>query len=127
LFETGSLRSGAGLFEAAPGHLSETGMATRLADALRRGALCPGDVDFLRTDWFNLADLPLGAAREHFGIPAKAAAALQAGSVGPWQPGGITPYQVRAGTAVAVSQGVEYDSYGAAPDDRGARPRPSPV
>ena len=40
LFETGYLRSGAGLFEYSPGHLSEEGMALRVADAMRRDAQC---------------------------------------------------------------------------------------
>ena len=55
LFETGYLRTGAGLFESDPGHLSVgAGMAIRVADAMRRGALChdavTGDdsIDFLR-------------------------------------------------------------------------------
>ena len=42
LFETGNLATGAGLFEANPGHLHETGMAVRIADAMRRGALMRG-------------------------------------------------------------------------------------
>ena len=94
LFETGYLRQGAGLFESSPGHLSERGMATRVGDAMRRGALCRGSVDFMRTDWFELAGLTVEAAREHFGIPPKAPAAVAAGSVGPWEPGGISPFQL---------------------------------
>jgi hypothetical protein len=113
LFETGYLRTGAGLFEYSPGHLSEQGMATRVADAMRRGALCLGSIDFLRTDWFDLADLSIEGAREHFGVPVKATDAVAAGSVGPWQPGGISPFQVHAGAAVAESEGRPYDSYGA--------------
>ena len=41
LFETGALAQGAGLFEAYPGQLSHAGVAVRLADAMRRGALGP--------------------------------------------------------------------------------------
>src|SRR5208282_3771700 len=52
LFETGYLRRGAGLFEASSGHLSKAGVPVRLADGMRRGALCHGSVDYLRTDWF---------------------------------------------------------------------------
>jgi hypothetical protein len=115
LFETGYLRTGAGLFESSPGHLSEhgQGMATRIADAMRRGALCPGSTDFLRTDWFELADLSVEGVREHFGLPPKSTDAVAAGSAGPWQPGGISPFQVQAGAAVAESEGRPYDSYGA--------------
>jgi hypothetical protein len=90
LFETGYLRAGAGLFEAAPGQLSHRGVATRVADAMRRGALVQGSVDFLTVDWFDLAPLAVGAARERFGVVAKSADAEAAGSVGPWEPGGIS-------------------------------------
>ena len=117
LFETGYLRSGAGLFQYDQGHLSRTGMATRVADAMRRGAICPGSNDFLRTDWFAVADLPVEEARRRFGIPPKSAEALAAGSVGPWEPGGITPFQVRSGTAMAEQEDRPYDSFGATPPD----------
>jgi hypothetical protein len=113
LFETGYLRTGAGLFEYSPGHLSHEGMATRVADAMRRGALCPGSIDFLRQDWFELAHLDLSDAREHFGLPPKSPSAIAAGSVGPWQPGGISEFQLRSGTDLARQQGRSYDSYGA--------------
>ena len=113
LFETGYLPSGAGLFEASPGHLSSDGMADRVADAMRRGAMCKGSVDFLRTDWFELADLGVDAAREHFAVVTKSAESATAGSVGPWEPGGISPFQVRAGRALAEAQDRPYDSYGA--------------
>jgi len=113
LFETGYLRTGAGLFEYSPGHLSHQGMATRVADAMRRGALCRGSVDFMRTDWFALAALPVASVRAHFALTAKSADALAAGSVGPWEAGGISPFQLDAGTALAESQGRPYESYGA--------------
>jgi hypothetical protein len=63
LFESGAVRTGAGLFEAAPGHL---------ADAMRRGARCrdvrgaSDSVDFLGVDWFHHADLPIEEARACF-------------------------------------------------------------
>ncbi len=113
LFETGYLRTGAGLFESSPGHLSEPGMATRVADAMRRGALCPGSNDFMRQDWFELAHLGIPDASEHFGIPPKAPDAIAAGSVGPWEPGGISPFQVRSGMDLAQRHGKRYASYGA--------------
>ncbi|MEM9135188.1 MAG: hypothetical protein AAGA59_20220 [Actinomycetota bacterium] len=117
LFETGYLETGAGLFEAFPGQLSQDGMAVRVADALRRGALCHGldgepDVDFLATDWFTVADRPVDELRERFGVPAKSAAAEGAGSTGPWQPGGISEFQYAAAREAA---GEGYDSYGATP------------
>jgi hypothetical protein len=114
LFETGYLTRGAGLFESSPGHLSETGMATRVADAMRRGALCEGSIDFMGLDWFDLADLPVEKVREHFNVPAKSVAALTAGSPGPWEPGGISPFQVNSGTSAAEADGRVYESFGAA-------------
>ena len=102
LFETGYLERGAGLFEASPGQLSRDGMATRVADAMRRGALSHGldgvapDVDLLGVDWFELADVPIAELRERFAIGEVSAAARAAGSVEPFEPGGISEYQFRA-------------------------------
>jgi hypothetical protein len=120
LFETGYLATGAGLFEAFPGQLSGDGMAQRLADALRRGALSHGldaqpDVDFLALDWFSLADQPLGELRDRFGIVPKSDQAISAGSVGPWQPGGISPFQYDTGRTMAADNGRPYLAYGATP------------
>jgi hypothetical protein len=112
LFETGSLKTGAGLFEASPGHLSaHECVAIRLADAMRRGAQC--HQDFLRIDWFSVADLTLDEARAHFGIPEKSPDAYEAGTVGPWEPGGISPFQLNAGQKMAADAGRAYDAYGA--------------
>ena len=114
LFETGYLSSGAGLFEASPGHLSQSGMAERVADAMLRGARCQGSIDFLRrVDWFELADLNVGEAQRHFGLTPKSSGALQAGSVGPWEPGGISPFQLGAGMRLAESEGRTYEAFGA--------------
>jgi hypothetical protein len=107
LFETGYLASGAGLFEANPGHLAESGMAVRLADAMRRGAETTGSHDFLDLDWFALADRPLAVVRAEIGLRPKSAAAVAAGSVGPWETGGITEYQLRAATAAARAAGSD--------------------
>jgi len=121
LFETGYLRTGAGLFEASVGHLSSnTGVAVRLADAMRRGAWCHDDVtgadsiDFLRLDWFAVAPMPLDEARARFGVRPKSAAAIDAGSVDLWSPGGISPFQLASGQRLAAELGVPYESYGAA-------------
>jgi hypothetical protein len=113
LFETGYLRTGAGLFEYSPGHLSESGMAVRVADAMRRGALCHGSIDFLRTDWFSLADRTVEEVRTSFGVTPKSPGAGAAGSVGPWEVGGISPFQVAAGRALSDSLGRPYEPYGA--------------
>lgn len=120
LFETGYLTSGAGLFEAFPGQLSSDGMAERLADALRRGALSHGldkhpDVDFLALDWFTLADQPLDDLQSRFGVVPKSDIAVRAGSVGPWQQGGISPFQRDAGRTAAAADKRPYQPYGATP------------
>ena len=114
LFETGYLRSGAGLFEYSPGHLSERGMAVRVADAMRRGAQCAGTIDFLRTDWFAVADQTVDEVRALFGVTPKAPVVVAAGSIGPWEIGGITPFQAEAGRALAGREHRAYASYGAA-------------
>jgi hypothetical protein len=113
LFETGYLATGAGLFEAFPGQLAQAGVATRLADAMRRGALVTGSIDFMNLDWFTLADLPVEELRGRFGIVPKSAEAVAAGSVGPWEPGGISPFQFTQGQARAAANGATYQSFGA--------------
>lgn len=123
LFETGYLRTGAGLFEYDVGHLTGTSsgrdMATRLADGMRRGAWCTDKVggtdsiDFLRIDWFALAHLPVSEVRERFCLRDKSQAAVAAGSVGPWERGGISPFQLEAGRAAAARDGRSYDPFGA--------------
>jgi hypothetical protein len=120
LFETGYLRTGAGLFEYSVGHLSANeAVAVRLAEAMRRGALCHDNiadsdsVDFLRIDWFELADQPIEDVRARFCMQSKSQEAIDAGSVGPWDPGGISPFQLNAGQELAAQLGVDYDSFGA--------------
>jgi hypothetical protein len=70
-------------------------------------------LDYLRLDWFTIADMPLENARRRFGIVPKSPAALAAGSVGPWEPGGISPFQLDAGRRAANADRHEYDAYGA--------------
>lgn len=120
LFETGYLRTGAGLFEADTGHLSsDDRVAVRLADAMRRGALCHDtetgehSIDFLRLDWFSLAEQSLDDVRRRFSVTPKSDAARLAGSVGPWERGGISPYQARSGERKALAAGRAYDAFGA--------------
>jgi hypothetical protein len=112
LFETGYLATGAGLFEAFPGQLAQAGVATRLADAMRRGALVTGSIDFMNLDWFTLADVPVEELRVRFGIVPKSEDAIAAGSVGPWEPGGISPFQFAHGQERAAALGVPYESFG---------------
>ena len=121
LFETGYLASGAGLFESSPGHFSSSpNMAIRLSDALARGARChdgetgADSIDFLRMDWFAVAHRTCEDLRDRFHLVPKSAAAVAAGAVGPWEPGGISPFQMNAGRELAASRGLPYDAHGAA-------------
>jgi hypothetical protein len=118
LFETGYLATGAGLFQYDRGHLSHEGMAVRLADALRRGALVGAHArgpDLLRMDWFERAHLSVDEVRVELGVVPKSDAALEAGSVGPWEPVGISPFQYEEGRRKATAASRDYDSYGATP------------
>ncbi len=69
----------------------------------------------MMVDWFELAHLSVDEVRKRFGVGPKSHAAVEAGSVGPWQPGGISPFQIHAGEDVAARLGHAYDSYGATP------------
>ena len=42
-------------------------------------------------------DRPVDDVRAEFGVVAKSERAIEAGSVGPWEPGGISPYQYECG------------------------------
>jgi hypothetical protein len=55
--------------------------------------------------------------RARFHLVAKAPEAVAAGSVGPWQPGGISPFQMHAGSDMAAAQGRPYDAHGASVAD----------
>jgi hypothetical protein len=118
LFETGYLASGAGLFHYDRGHLSHQGMAVRLADAMRRGALCAAHAngpDLLKIDWFERAARSVDEVRAELGVVPKAEHAIEVGSVTPWEPGGISPFQYECGRRAAEAAGRKYDSYGARP------------
>jgi hypothetical protein len=124
LVETGYLRRGAGLFEASGGHLSgDVGVAARMADAMRRGALCSDEdadddsIDFLDVDWFSLAHLPVDRVRDHFNVAPRSDDAVAAGSVSPWDVGGISPFQANTGRQLAAAEGRPYQSYGAVPSE----------
>jgi ubiquinone biosynthesis protein Coq4 len=116
LFETGYAATGLGLFEYDRGHLSHEGMAVRLADAMRRGALCAAGssgIDLLGLDWFEHADQPLDEVRARLHVEPKDARAVDAGSVTPWEAGGISVYQLNAGHYAASVSGHDYDAHGA--------------
>lgn len=118
LFETGRLEQ-ATIFQHDPHHISHDSqqMATRLADAMRRGALVgahTGGQDLLAVDWFEHAADPVDTVRDRFGIPPKSCEALDAGSVGPWEVGGISTFQLAFGQHAAEARGEPYDAHGAA-------------
>jgi hypothetical protein len=122
LFETGYLRTGAGLFEAAPGRLSgDRSVVVRMADAMKRGALCrdvehgEDSIDFLRVNWFELAAMPTEEVPTRFSVIPKSSAARDAGSVGPFESGGISEFQRRAGMAMAERERRPYLDHGAVP------------
>ena len=89
------------------------GVTTRLADAMRRGALCHGQ-HRLPAHRLVRPGRPSGrgGARALRRVP-KSDAALDAGSFGPWEPGGISPFQLRAGRALAEAEERDYESFGA--------------
>jgi hypothetical protein len=100
LFETGYIRAGAGLFQYDRGHLSaDDRMPVRVGDAMYRGARCGRDL--LAVDWFAHANQPIDEMRREFNIVEKSAKALAAGSVGPWDPDGISPFQIEAARRAA--------------------------
>ena len=113
LFHTGLLPAAAGFFEADKGVLDLDGMPERLADAFRRGAMCTGSIDFLALDYFAMADRPIADIRREFNITPKSQVARAAGSVGPFEPGGISESQLEAGRRLAESRGHAYDAHGA--------------
>jgi transposase-like protein len=125
LFETGYFFDAAnGFFGYDRGHISRDPerMAARLADAMYRGAKLAwflddhdrsAETDLLATDWFAYADWPVGDVRAHLGLLPKSLKTIEAGSVGPWEPGGISPFQYARGQELA--EGRTYNSYGALP------------
>ena len=120
LFETGYLHAGAGLFESHPGQFSKSSehaerMATRMADAMYRGARCSLNADPLKVDWFDIADRPVDDVRREFNVIPKSEAAYSAGSVTPWERGGISPYQFDCGQRRAAELGRDYSCFGAVP------------
>ena len=116
LFETGYLYGAAkGFFEYDRGHLSRDAdrMGLRLGDAMYRGAKIAwhlddngrsNETDLLATDWFQHADRQLDELRADFGLLDKSARARDAGSVSPFEPGGISPFQYENGQRVGRSR-----------------------
>jgi hypothetical protein len=125
LFETGSLaEAAAGFFQRDSGHISRDAdrMSIRLGDAMARGKRMAGhldaqgratDGDLLAIDWFAYSAEAVDQVRSRFGLPPKSPRAVESGSVGPWDPGGLSPYQLRAGMQLAQEKGRKYESWGA--------------
>jgi hypothetical protein len=127
LFETGDISGGAGgFFERDAGHISRDAdrMGIRLGDAMSRGkrlALgleAPGrlrDSDQMAVDWFGYANRQLDELQAEFCVHDKSERAVAAGSAGPWQRGGISPFQLSLGKVHARRVGRTYSSWGAQP------------
>jgi hypothetical protein len=64
-------------------------------------------------DWLSIAHVPCGELRERFGLVPKSTEAEDAGSVGPWEPGGISPFQMESGKKRAADLGRPYEAHGA--------------
>jgi hypothetical protein len=123
LFETGYLESGAGLFRARAGHMSGAGlgfhgadltegMGERVADAMLRGKSLEGH-DLLELDWFEFAEQSVAAVQAQLGLREKSRRARAFGSCGPFEPGGISEFQIGLGRKLAEAEGREYLAYGA--------------
>ena len=72
-------------------------------------------IDFMRVDWFDLAPLPIGEVRDRFGLVPRSATAVAAGSRTPFEPGGISPFQMEHGRAIAELEGRSHETWGAEP------------
>ena len=55
---------------------------------------------------------PLADVCAHFGLPPRAQLAIASGSVTPWEPGGISPFQFAALQQAAATRSDTYESYG---------------
>jgi hypothetical protein len=99
LFETGYI-STTGFFDrdVSERNIRAPGMNHRLADAIRRGkVVCDRyGVSLFDVDYHGLADRPVGEVRELLEMPPKSPEAIQGGSVGTFDPEGMTENQRRA-------------------------------
>jgi hypothetical protein len=85
LFDTG-VHDAEGLFrmDVSERWLEKPGMDVRLADAMRRGAICGRDL--MTIDYFEHAERPLVEMPDVLGIPPKSPAAIASGSTSPFDP-----------------------------------------
>jgi hypothetical protein len=73
-------------------------MHLRIADAIRRGKVVAESygVDLFEVDYHVLAARPVAEVRELLGVPPKQPGSIDAGSVGPFDPKGMSETQRRA-------------------------------
>jgi hypothetical protein len=99
LFETGYIPT-TGFFDRDVSErvIQAEGMNRRVADAIRRGKVVCNNygVDLFDVDYYGLAERPVGEVREMLGLPAKGAAAVDAGSAGLFTLEGMSEAQQRA-------------------------------
>jgi hypothetical protein len=99
LFETGYIPT-TGFFDRDVREpvIQAPGMHLRIADAILRGkVVCENyGVDLFEVDYYDLAARPVEEVREMLGIPPKAPGSVEAGSVGPFAPEGMSETQRRA-------------------------------
>ncbi len=99
LFDTG-YHDAEGLFrmDVSERWLEKPGMDVRLADSMRRGAICGREL--MAIDYFEHAARPLAEMPEVLGIPPKSPAAIAAGSTSPFDPDwkqAMSEFQYHAG------------------------------
>jgi hypothetical protein len=98
LFETGYISS-TGFFDrdVRERNIRAPGMHQRIADAIRRGkVVCDRyGVDLFEVDYYELAGRPVGEVRELLSMPLKSSGAIEGGSVGLFDPEGMSENQRR--------------------------------
>jgi hypothetical protein len=98
LFETGYI-SGTGFFDrdVRERNIRAPGMTHRVADAIRRGkVVCDRyGIDLFDVDYCQLGDRPVGEVRELLRMPPKSSGAIAGGSVGLFDPEGMSENQRR--------------------------------
>ena len=121
LFETGYLRVGAGTFQSDTATSRRTGEWRFDSGTRSGGARSARIAKRARTASTTSASTgsrwriyPSRTARARFNVTPKSDDAMAAGSVGPWQPGGISPFQERAGREQARRDDRRFEANGAA-------------
>jgi hypothetical protein len=99
LFETGVIRS-TGFFDRDVREpvIQAPGMHLRIADAIRRGKVVSDKygADLFDVNYHAMAECPVAEARAMLGVPPKGPGSIEAGSVGPFVPEGMSETQRRA-------------------------------